>query len=66
MTMRFSWTKGEDRQLQGLLNKGWTYQQIANVMGASRSAVAGRIHRLALEGPRSDPGKAHHVGRSRM
>ena len=66
MITRFGWTKDEDRQLQNLLNKGWTYQQIANVMGASRNAVAGRIHRLALEGPRSDPGKARHVGRIRM
>jgi len=65
MIFRFDWTKSADRQLQRYLHDGLTYQQIAEAMGMSRNAIAGRVHRLDIGGPRSDPSKARHVGRAR-
>ena len=40
------WSQEDDKQLLQLMSKGHSYQEIANMMVRSRSAIAGRAHRL--------------------
>lgn len=40
------WNSEEDSKLLSLLSKGHSYQEIADMMFKSRSAIAGRVRRL--------------------
>lgn len=62
--MRIAWTPEEDAVLSVMIAEGCTFADMATELGASRSAVAGRVHRLQIKGPRSDARKALHFGRN--
>lgn len=49
------WSIAEDEQLKTGIERGLSFGQIANVLKRSRCAVAGRVWRLGLTGPRSRP-----------
>lgn len=60
----FRWTSEEDAVLAQMVAEGSTFSQMAFETGASRCAVAGRVNRLGLQGPRSNPAMARHLGRN--
>lgn len=41
-----SWTEKEDEYLLSLIKEGYSFSRIADLMGCTRNAVAGRTHRL--------------------
>jgi hypothetical protein len=50
MTLPLPWTDAEIEQLTELWNSRKTASQIAALMGKSRNAVIGKVHRLKLDG----------------
>lgn len=63
--MSMFWTTEEDCWLRDMIEAGDTFSHIAAMMNTSRSAVAGRVRRLGLKGPRSGPDEVRPFGRGR-
>ena len=49
------WPKEDDAVLKEKLEAGLSYSEIANILGVTRGAVAGRVYRLGLKSKNSRP-----------